>query len=148
MRNVVESSKGKEPAATPSRSQAPFEGARSLMCECLAVDILQLNSPSPFSLRSESPPPQAGTGIYPLPRSVVPPSRPFPRKRGWDMPGRRHPATELPPPSPRSRPSARAPPQASVRDRPDSSLPPSPPSGAKLPCRTPTAENWLIREKD
>ena len=30
MRNVIESSKGKEPATTPSRSPAPFQGARSL----------------------------------------------------------------------------------------------------------------------
>ena len=30
MRNVIESSKGKEPAATQSRSRAPFQGARSL----------------------------------------------------------------------------------------------------------------------
>ena len=26
MRNVIESSKGKEPAATPGRSRAPFQG--------------------------------------------------------------------------------------------------------------------------
>ena len=30
MRNVIESSKEKEPAATPCRSRAPFQGARSL----------------------------------------------------------------------------------------------------------------------
>ena len=30
MRNVIESSKGKEPAATPGRSPAPFQGAHSL----------------------------------------------------------------------------------------------------------------------
>ena len=30
MNNVFESSKGKEPAATPNRSPAPFQGARSL----------------------------------------------------------------------------------------------------------------------
>jgi hypothetical protein len=30
MRNVIESSRGKEPAATPSRSRAPFQGDQSL----------------------------------------------------------------------------------------------------------------------
>ena len=56
--------------------------------------LASLAAPSPCSLRSQPPPPQAGAGICPLPRSVVPPSRPFPRKRGWDMPARRHPATD------------------------------------------------------
>ena len=72
------------------------ESARSKQIICLAVDILQLNSPSPCLLRSQPPPPQVGAGNYPLPRSVVPPSRPYPRKRGWDMPARRHPAAEFP----------------------------------------------------
>ena len=43
-----------------------------------------------------APPPQAEAGIGPLPCSVVPPSRPYPRKRGWDMPSRRHPEAEFP----------------------------------------------------
>ena len=31
MRNVIESSNGKEPAATPNRSPAPFHGVRLLI---------------------------------------------------------------------------------------------------------------------
>ena len=40
--------------------------------------------------------------------------------------------TAHPPPAPRSRPSAHAPPQAPGRGRPDSSLPPAPPAGGKI----------------
>ena len=43
-----------------------------------------------------------------------------------------------PPPAPRSRPSALAPPQAPGRDRPDSSLPPAPPAGGLDTLQYPT----------
>ena len=76
MRNVIESSKGKEPAATPSRSQAPFQGAACSKqfisyswksTACPLPLLASLAAPSPCSLRSQLPPPQAGSGIRPLP---------------------------------------------------------------------------------
>ena len=38
MSNVIESSKGKEPGSSRSRSWAPFQGAHSLMCERSRAD--------------------------------------------------------------------------------------------------------------
>ena len=43
-----------------------------------------------------------------------------------------------PPPAPRSRPSARALPQAPGRGRPDSSLPPAPPAGGVITLQNPS----------
>lgn len=48
MSNVIESSKGKEPEATPNRSRAPFQGARSL------ITIRSIESMESPSLRCSS----------------------------------------------------------------------------------------------
>ena len=62
-----------------------------------------------------------------LARSFLPPV-PSPASGGGNtLQYRAH--NTSPPPAPRSRPSALAPPQAPGRDRPDSSLPPAPPAG-------------------
>ena len=77
MRNVIESSKGKEPAATPNRSRAPFQGAHSLKSikKHLKRQIIFL-SPTLPPLAPVRPCPYAGAGARSAGQLAAPPSPP------------------------------------------------------------------------